>query len=423
MELQASSGLYTHLNGPHRRIGLGQYKIGKIAQNCQPCLVNNVLSDPQISDPDWAKREGMVAFAGYPLMVKERLVGVIALFARYPLSEQTLNALSLAADEIAIGVCRKQAELALQQSEAELRQRAAQLQETLEQLKQAQTQLIQSEKMSALGEMMAGVAHEINNPISFLAGNLMPAQIYLQDLIEHLQLYQQQFPHPGKMIKNHRETIDIDYLLLDFPSLMSSMKIGIERIRGISTSMRIFSRADREKKVLFNLQEGIESTLMILKHRLKGNSFRPEILVIQDYQETPEIYCYPGQLNQVFMNLIANSIDAFDEKCQQVSLSKSCQNCYWQIVIKTEMIDAGKAILIEIMDNGPGISADIKDKVFDYLFTTKPVGKGTGLGLSISRQIIEENHQGTLRVYSEPGKGTTFMMTLPLDETIEKETL
>ncbi len=413
LELQASSGMYTHLDGAHGRIALGEYKIGRIAQNRQPHLVNNVLNDPQISHPEWAKREGMVAFAGYPLMLKERLVGVIALFARSQLSEKTLEALALAADEIAVGVCRKQAELALQQSEAQLRQRATQLQQTLEQLKQTQTQLIQSEKMSALGQMMAGIAHEINNPVSFIAGNLMPAATYLQDLIEHLQLYQKQFPHPGTTIEEHRELIDLDYLLVDFPSLMASLKIGVERIRGISTSMRIFSRSDQEKKILFNIEEGIESTLMILKHRLKANDFRPEIDVFQDYQKHSPVFCYPGQLNQVFMNIIANSIDAFDETNQDETLLKSGKNCC-QIIIKTELDSSKTELLIRIRDNGPGIPTDLKNKVFDYLFTTKPVGKGTGLGLSISRQIIEQNHQGRLNVYSEPGKGTEFIIILPI---------
>ena len=411
LELQASSGMYTHLNGEHSRILLGEHKIGRIAQTCQPHLVNNVFSDPQITDPQWAQREGMVAFAGYPLIVKERLFGVIALFARYQLSEKTLEALSLAADEIALGISRKQAEMALQQSEAQLRQRATELQQTLQQLEQTQTQLIQSEKMSALGQMMAGIAHEINNPVSFIGGNLVPAETYLNDIIEHLRLYQKQFPEPGEIIKEHQLEIDLDYILTDFHNLLASMKVGVEKIRGISSSLRIFSRSDQEKKVLFNIQEGIESTLMILKHRLKASENHPEIHVIQDYQDIPPIPCYPGQLNQVFMNILANAIDAFDEK------NKSSQHCYQdfcQIYIQTELINQEKAVLIRIKDNGPGISEEIKQKIFDYLFTTKPVGTGTGLGLSISRQIIEQKHQGTLAVCSEVSVGTEFIISLPL---------
>jgi PAS domain S-box-containing protein len=400
LELQASSGMYTHLDGEHGRIRLGQFKIGRIAQTGKPHLVNNVLSDPQISDPQWAKREGMVAFAGYPLMVKDRLFGVIALFARYQLPENTLKALGLAADEIALGISRKQAEMALQQSEAQLRQRATQLEQTLTQLEQTQTQLIQSEKMSALGQMMAGIAHEINNPVSFIAGNLTPAQTYLQELTEHLQLYQQQFPDPGSKIKEHQLEIDLDYLLSDFNNLIASMTIGVERIRGISASLRIFSRADQEKKVLFKIQDGIESTLMILKHRLKATKNRPEIQIIQDYAKIPAVPCYPGQLNQVFMNIIANAIDAFDE---QPTLSQNCGQDFCQIYIQTALINDGTAVQIRIQDNGPGMPAELKNKIFDYLFTTKPVGKGTGLGLSISRQIIEQKHQGTLAVCSDRG--------------------
>ncbi|MGB3405265.1 MAG: PAS domain S-box protein [Microcoleaceae cyanobacterium] len=411
LELQASSGMYTHLNGEHSQIKLGECKIGRIAQTRQPHLVNHVLSDPQITDPQWAQREGMVAFAGYPLIVKDRLFGVIALFARYQLPEKTLDALSLAADEIALGISRKQAEIALQQSEAQLRSRAAELQQTLQQLEQTQTQLIQSEKMSALGQMMAGIAHEINNPVSFIGGNLAPAEAYLNDLTEHLRLYQQQFPDPGEMIKEHQQEIELDYLLTDFYSLISSMKVGVERIRGISTSLRVFSRADQEQKVLFNIQEGIESTLMILKHRLKATESRPEIHVIQDYQKSPAIACYPGQLNQVFMNILANAIDAFDESPK---LSQHYSQDYCQIYIQTELINTEKAVLIRIQDNGPGMSEEIKQKIFDYLFTTKPVGTGTGLGLSISRQIIEQKHQGSLAVCSEVGAGTEFIITLPL---------
>jgi signal transduction histidine kinase len=264
--------------------------------------------------------------------------------------------------------------------------------------------------MSALGQMMAGIAHEINNPVSFIAGNLVPAETYLHELIEHLRLYQQQFPDPGSKIKEHELEIDLDYLLTDFYNLIASMKIGVERIRGISTSLRIFSRADQEKKVLFKIQEGIESTLMILKHRLKATQNRPDIQIIQDYQNLPAVPCYPGQLNQVFMNIIANAIDAFDEQ----TVSSPSFPGFCQIYIQTELINDGTAVQIRIQDNGPGMSKELKNKIFDYLFTTKPVGKGTGLGLSISRQIIEQKHQGTLAVCSEAGVGTEFIITLPL---------
>ncbi|MGB3535251.1 MAG: PAS domain S-box protein [Microcoleaceae cyanobacterium] len=410
LELQASSGIYTSLNGKHTDIPLEKTKINQISQTGKPHLVNNISSDPDMENPQWAQQEGIIAFAGYPLMVKDRLFGVITLFAQNPLPKKTLEALALAADEIALGIGRKQAEIALQQSEAQSRQRATQLQQTLEQLEQAQTQLIQSEKMSALGEMMAGIAHEINNPVSFIAGNLSPAEMYLQDLTEHLKLYQQQFPDPGQMIEEHQQEIDLDYLLIDFYNLITSMKVGVERIRGISTSMRVFSRSDQEKKVLFDIQAGIESTLMLLKHRLKATSSRPEIHIIQDYEKIPAISCYPGQLNQVFMNILANAIDAFDE---QIVLSQNSQ-VFYQIYIQTELINEDTALLIRIKDNGPGMPEELKYKIFDYLFTTKAVGKGTGLGLSISRQIIEQKHHGTLAVCSEIGVGTEFIITLPL---------
>jgi signal transduction histidine kinase len=259
--------------------------------------------------------------------------------------------------------------------------------------------------MSALGEMMAGIAHEINNPVGFIGGNITHAEEYLKDLIEHLNLYQDKCLESHPEMAEHAEEIDLEYLLEDLPELISSMKTGVNRIKNISTSMRTFSRSDTNKKVEFDLHEGIDSTLLILKHRLKASGNLTDINVIKNYSDLPQISGFPGQLNQVFMNLIANAIDVFDE-------AKTLENP--QIMITTELTEDGKQAIIKIKDNGLGMSEEIQQKVFEHLFTTKPVGKGTGLGLSISRQIVEDKHSGTLNCYSELGKGTEFIITIPI---------
>jgi|GEM_PF-3246871 signal transduction histidine kinase len=323
---------------------------------------------------------------------------------------------------------RREIEKALRQSEAREREKAQSLAKTLEELedtqakltqyikklKTTQLQVIQSEKMSALGQMMAGINHEINNPLGFLAGNLNQLEEYLQDLIEYLNLYQQQFPHPGSGIEQKAEEIEIDYILEDLPEMFIAMQVGIKRIQDISTSMRIFSRGDQDQKVLFNLHEGIDSTLLILKHRLKASDQRPEIEVIRHYGNIPDLTGFPGQLNQVFMNIIANGIDVFDEM-STVSLNQGMNNPNYQITILTEVDELKQQIIIKIKDNGLGMSEVVKAQIFNHLFTTKAVGKGTGLGLSIAYQIIHENHGGTIICHSKIGQGTEFVITLPIN--------
>ncbi|HEY9871820.1 MAG TPA: ATP-binding protein [Candidatus Obscuribacterales bacterium] len=282
------------------------------------------------------------------------------------------------------------------------------------QLQQAQTQLIQHEKMSTLGQLVAGVAHEINNPISFITGNISHANKYIQDLLDHVKLYQQHFPNPGLEIEEHSKKIDIQYVLKDFPNLLVSMKIGTERIQQLSVSLRTFSRSDKSSKVAFNIHDGIESTLMILRYRLQGNQKRSEIAVKKEYGDLPFVECYPGQINQVFMNIIANAIDVFDE----LSVGSSEVNSEGNIIrIKTEVSQHNNSVLVRIEDNGVGMSDELTKRVFDPFFTTKKVGKGTGLGLSISHQIVVEKHGGQLTCISAPGKGTEFIISLPLGDT------
>lgn len=297
--------------------------------------------------------------------------------------------------------------------EQRVEERTAQLKQTLQELQQAQVQLIQIEKMATLGQLVAAVAHEINNPVGFINGNLSCAKDYTNDLISLLRLYQDKFPHPGTEIEQESQDIELDYLIEDLPSILSSMKKGVDRLFQLSISLRTFSRLDAHTKVVFNIHDGIESTLLILKHRLKANDKRPAIEVIKNYGELPPIECYPGQLNQVFMNLIANAIDALDEL--QTKKSNELNKDYLpQIKIDTEIQYDKETVIIRICDNGIGMPSKVKDCIFDNFFTTKPVGKGTGLGLSIARQIVVEKHGGSLNFSSAPEQGTEFVIELPM---------
>ncbi|AFZ06422.1 multi-sensor signal transduction multi-kinase [Oscillatoria nigro-viridis PCC 7112] len=286
-----------------------------------------------------------------------------------------------------------------------------QAQDYAHQVEQSQLQLVQSEKMSALGNLVAGVAHEINNPVGFISGNIHEAIAAVKDLTEYLQLYQEKFPSPGEEIEEKSEELDIEYLLEDLPKMLNSMQIGCERIQGISTSLRTFSRADKDYKVPFNIHDGINSTILILKHRLKANEQRPAIEVVKEYGNLPSVDCFPGQLNQVFMNILANAIDALEESNREPNLEKIKAPAHC-ITIRTER-QSSEWVTIRISDNGPGISDEIKSQIFDHLFTTKGVGKGTGLGLAIARQIVVEKHGGTIEVNSVLGEGTEFTISLP----------
>lgn len=296
--------------------------------------------------------------------------------------------------------------------ETRVAERTSELQAALEQLKQSQLQLVQVEKMSTLGNLVAGVAHEINNPIGFLNGSIDHAKNYLNDLLGHLGLYQEHYPQPAASIEENAEAIDLEFLRDDVPKLLESMQGAIDRIKAISTSLRTFSRADLEYKIKADLHEGIDSTLLILKYRLKDNDQRPSIEVIKDYGELPPVECLPGQLNQVFMNILANAIDMFDEVAQQTTFS-DLKNNPQVITIKTAAYPEEKVVEIRICDNGRGMDEDVKTKIFNHLFTTKSVGKGTGLGMAIAHQIVTEQHNGTLEVFSEVGRGTEFRVVLP----------
>ena len=294
--------------------------------------------------------------------------------------------------------------VALQQSETSLRQKADDLQQTLVNLQQAQLKLVQSEKMSSLGQMVAGIAHEINNPVSFIHGNLEHALIYTEDVMRLLNLYRSNYPMPTAEIQETIEDIDLLFLQDDFPKLIQSMQNGTTRIRHIVQSLRTFSRLDEAAIKHVDLHDGIESTLVILNNRLKQTSNSPEIKLIRHYGDLIPVECYAGQLNQVFMNILSNAIDALED---EPDLSNPT------ITLTTQLVDS-EWVAIHIADNGPGIPDEILSRLFDPFFTTKPVGKGTGIGLSLSYQIVTEKHKGYLSCQSSPGQGAEFIIKLPV---------
>lgn len=305
---------------------------------------------------------------------------------------------------------RKYAEIALQQSEAQLRQQAQQLEQMLQQLRSTQAQLIQTEKMSSLGQLVAGIAHEINNPVNFIHGNIAPANEYAEDLLRLVQLYQHHYPQPHPDIAAESEAIELEFLMLDLPKLLESMKVGTARIKQIVLSLRNFSRMDEADMKVVDIHDGIESTLLILQHRLKDKPDKCGIQVVKEYGDLPQVECYAGQLNQVLMNIIANAIEALDAQAQDYP-EELCPLSV--ITIRTECLSASR-VVIRIQDNGVGIPKSVQKRLFDPFFTTKPVGQGTGLGLSISYQIVVEKHQGVLKCISEPEKGSEFWIEIPI---------
>jgi signal transduction histidine kinase len=351
---------------------------------------------------------------------QEEVIARIKLHLKLFQLTQTLEEQNILLQSKILEQAKTEAELQKLTEELEQRvqNRTYELTESLAKLRLTQLQLVRSEKMSALGNLVAGVAHEINNPVGFISGNLQPALDYINDIFRLIDLYQQEYPNPSEVIQAEIEAIELSYVQEDLLKLIDSMKLGVDRIRDISTSLRTFSRSDQAYKVSFNVHEGIDSTILILKHRLKANESRAEIKVEPNYGDIPTIECFPGQINQVFMNILANAIDALEEVSQKRTRQdlKTNPMC---LQIQTHLSDSQKDIVIHIRDNGMGMTEQVKKQAFDHLFTTKSVGKGTGLGLAITHQIVVDNHGGTIAIDSIPNVGTEFIVTLPVKADIE----
>ncbi|MGK7900805.1 MAG: urea ABC transporter substrate-binding protein [Hormoscilla sp.] len=343
----------------------------------------------------------------------------------HPWSESEVELLSAVADQLGLAI--DQAKLYEQQriQAALATAQAEQLQQALDNLQQTQDHLVQTEKLSVLGQLLAGVAHEINNPVSFIHGNITFIKEYALDLLGMVKLYQKYYPNPVKAIQKYAQAIEFDFLVEDLPEILSSMQVGADRIREIVQSLRNLSRRDQAQIQRVNIHEGLDGTLVILKNKLKGTGDRPEIKVFKEYGLIPQVDCYPGQLNQVFMNILSNAIDALSESHGKWKMKNASQHHQGDrhletptISIRTELVN-DRSVVIQIADNGAGMREEVKRKLFEEFFTTKPVGKGTGLGLSISYKIVVEKHKGILRCESTLGEGTVFFIEIPVRHQAE----
>ncbi|MGL5058347.1 MAG: GAF domain-containing sensor histidine kinase, partial [Microcoleus sp.] len=368
-------------------------------KSAAPVVIGDLQNTPWTRTDPAVARYQLQTYVGQAVRQGDSYGGALCVVYNEPIALAEADRKSIGIIAAAIGVEEERA------AAAELdRRKSQELQAALDELQQTQMQLVQTEKMSSLGQMLAGIAHEINNPVGFVAGNICHVKDYVLDLLELVEIYQKEYPDPPAKISTKTDDIDLDFLVEDLPKLLNSMKIGCERIVEIIQTLRNFSRTDEAKTKKTDIHEGIESTLLMLTNRLKSKPSRPGIEVIKAYGKLPTIECHPGQLNQVFMNILANAIDALEEKREAQENPT--------ITIRTQ--DLGDRICVRIKDNGNGIAEDTIVRLFDPFFTTKPVGKGTGLGLSISHQIIVKKHSGKLQCVSVPGQGAEFIIELPI---------
>ncbi len=376
-----------------------------VARTQQPLVLNDASQGIQ-TDP-YIQRHQPKSLLCAPIFNQGKFTGIFYMENNLVIGAFTPDRLEL------LKMLTSQAAIAIDNARlyAREQERSQQLQQSLQKLQQTQAKLVQTEKISSLGQLVAGVAHEVNNPVSFISTNLSHANQYIDNLLLLLRLYQQYLPSPPAEIQDAQEAIDLDFLLSDLPKMISSMKLGTNRIREIMQSLRNFSRADGVDKKAVDIHQGLDTTLMILQHRLKASPNRPAIQIVKEYGNLPQVECFGGQLNQVFMNLLANAIDAMDESNHGKSYVEIERNPN-VITIRTSKDDG--CVTIRIADNGSGMSDEVRQRLFDPFFTTKQEGKGTGLGLSISHQIVTEAHGGTLQCISCLGKGTQFVIQIPL---------
>ncbi|BBD58841.1 multi-sensor signal transduction multi-kinase [Nostoc sp. HK-01] len=380
-----------------------------VARTQEVLVINDALAEPNYQSNLYIQQHKPISILCNPIFYQGKFIGILYL-------ENKLIASAFTKENIKVlNLITSQAAISLENSRLyqQAQNYAKQLESSLSDLTEMQLQLVQSEKMSTLGNLVSGIAHEINNPIGFIIGNLKPASEYIQDLLKVIDLYENYYPQPAPEITKTLRDIDVEYVREDLPKLIASMQEGINRIYDVSLSLRTFSRGDTQKPSICNLHEIFDSTILILKHRLKASQARPAIEVVKNYDDIPLVRCFPGQLSQVFMNLIANAIDALEESNigRNIDEIKAHPN---RIMLTTKLNEEHKSVLIYIKDNGIGMTPEVKQKIFDHLFTTKPVGKGTGLGLAIARQIIIEKHGGSIEVNSVSGQGTEFIIQLPL---------
>lgn len=384
-----------------------------------------------LTNPEGRKEmssSGVASLLSLPVQTKSGQLGTICCIRMgepRPWSDSEVELLGNVADQLAIAISQAELYAASREATNAAQLQAIELEQTLQQLQRTQAQLVQTEKMSSLGQLVAGVAHEINNPVNFIYGNINHANDYAVDLLDLVQLYQKYYPTPDPEIAEEMEAIDLDFIKQDLPKILSSMKMGAERIRNIVLSLRNFSRLDESEMKQVDIHEGIDSTLLILQNRLKAKPDHPAIEVIKEYGQLPQVYCYAGQLNQVFMNILTNSIDALDERNKKQTSSSASpgavadlKNNPSTIRIRTEALDS-RRLLVSIADNGPGMTEEVQRRLFDPFFTTKPVGAGTGLGMSISYQIVEK-HGGQLTCISAPERGAEFLIEIPISHQNSK---
>lgn len=392
-------------------------------------VLNHALRDGRFQTDPYLQAHRTKSVLCFPIVYQGKLTAILYLENNLTVGAFTpdhLEVLKLLTAQVAISIenanlysnlqqhsqTLEQQNAALARSQAQLQERTSQLEQAFHNLQQTQAQLVQTEKLSSLGQLIAGVAHEIKNPLNFIAGNISYAKVYLDRLLDLLNLYQAEYPTPTATIQSQIEAIDLPFVVEDLEKLLTSMEMGTERIHNLVMSLRNFSRTDEQEMQLLDLQEGLESTLLILRPRLKATPARPSIVLEKHYGETPLVECYPSQLSQVFMNLIANAIDAIDELCETRTFEEN-QADRRSIRIWTEVVQ-DDWVAIHIRDTGAGMTEETRSRLFETFFTTKPTGQGTGLGLSISKQIVVEKHSGILECVSTLGEGAEFIVKIPV---------